>query len=97
MVVMFWVQVFRVVTPCSVLVGYQCFIGPCCLHLQDEVKMEAAWTSEMPVSHHDFTQHYGPEDLDLKPFYSVTICSVILLVQKCNFCCHVTSDLRQMM
>jgi hypothetical protein len=26
-----------VVTLCSVLVGYQCFGGPCYLHLQDEV------------------------------------------------------------
>jgi len=25
------------VTPCSVVVGYQCFRGPCSLHLQGEV------------------------------------------------------------
>jgi hypothetical protein len=28
------VEVFRVVTPCSVVVGYQRFGGPYCLHLQ---------------------------------------------------------------
>jgi hypothetical protein len=32
--VMFQVKVFWVVTPCSVVVGYQCFRRPCCLHLQ---------------------------------------------------------------
>jgi hypothetical protein len=30
------VEVFRVVKPCSVVVGYQRFGGPCCLHLQGE-------------------------------------------------------------
>jgi hypothetical protein len=34
--VMFQVDIFWVVTPCSVVVGYQCFGGSCCLHLQDE-------------------------------------------------------------
>jgi len=34
---MFQVKVFWVVTPCSVVVGYQCLRGPCCLHLQGEV------------------------------------------------------------
>jgi len=28
------VQVFRVVMPCSVVVGYQHFGGPCCFHLK---------------------------------------------------------------
>jgi hypothetical protein len=31
------VEVFWVVMQCSVLVGYQHFRGPCCLHLQGEV------------------------------------------------------------
>jgi len=31
------VEVFWVVTPCSVVVRYQRFRGPCCLHLQGEV------------------------------------------------------------
>jgi hypothetical protein len=32
----FQVEVFCVVTRCSVVVGYQRFRGPCCLHLQTE-------------------------------------------------------------
>jgi hypothetical protein len=32
------VEVFWVVTPCSVVVGYQRFGGPFCLHLQGEVE-----------------------------------------------------------
>jgi hypothetical protein len=37
--VMFQVDVFWVVTPSSVVVGYLCFGGLCCLHLQgDEVE-----------------------------------------------------------
>jgi hypothetical protein len=32
------VAVFWVVTPCSDVVGYQRFGGPCCLHVQSEVK-----------------------------------------------------------
>jgi hypothetical protein len=31
------VEVFWVVMVCSVRVGYQCFGGPCCLHLHGEV------------------------------------------------------------
>jgi hypothetical protein len=32
-VVMFQVEVFWIVTPCIVVVGYRRFRGPCCLHL----------------------------------------------------------------
>jgi hypothetical protein len=39
------VEVFWVVTPCIVVVDYQLFRGPCCLHLY--FKVEAAWTSEI--------------------------------------------------
>jgi hypothetical protein len=35
--VIFQVAVLRVVTPCSVVVGYQRFGGPYCLYLQGEV------------------------------------------------------------
>jgi hypothetical protein len=34
---LFQVEVFWVVTPCYVVVGYQRFGGPCCLHLQGDV------------------------------------------------------------
>jgi hypothetical protein len=37
MAVMVQMEFFLVVTPCSVVVGYQRFRGPCCLHLQGEV------------------------------------------------------------
>jgi len=33
MAMMFQVEVFWVVIPCSHVVRYQCFRGPCCLHL----------------------------------------------------------------
>jgi hypothetical protein len=35
-VVKIQVEVLWVVTPCSDVVGYQRFEGPCCLHLQGE-------------------------------------------------------------
>jgi hypothetical protein len=40
--VIFQVEVFWVVTPCSVVAGYQHFRGPCCHHLQgdDEGSMD---------------------------------------------------------
>jgi hypothetical protein len=34
--VMFQVEVFWIMTPCNVVVGYQRFGGPWCLHLQSE-------------------------------------------------------------
>jgi len=37
LVVVVQVEVFSVVMPCSVAVGYHCFRIPCCLHLQVEV------------------------------------------------------------
>jgi len=57
------VKVLRVVTPCSVDVGYQRFGGPCCFHFQGEV--EAAWSSETLVSYHTTIQRHNPEDLDI--------------------------------
>jgi hypothetical protein len=36
MVIKIQVVVFWVLTPCSVVVGYQHSRGPCCLHLQGE-------------------------------------------------------------
>jgi hypothetical protein len=37
MALVFQIEVFWFVTPCSVVVGYQRFRGPYCHHLQDEV------------------------------------------------------------
>jgi len=58
MMVMIQVEVFWVVTLCNVMVGYQCFRDPCCLHVQGHftLKMEVACTSEMAVSYHKTTQ-----------------------------------------
>jgi len=46
------VAVFLVVAPCSVVVRFQRFGGPCCLHLHFNLKMEAARSSETLVSYH---------------------------------------------
>jgi hypothetical protein len=39
--------------------------GPCCLHLQSEVKMEAAKSSETLVSYHITTQRHNSEENEL--------------------------------
>jgi hypothetical protein len=49
--VMFQVEVFWVVTPCSVVVGYQNFRSPWCLHLQGEVYDKTL------VSYHNTEDH----------------------------------------
>jgi len=38
------VKVFWVVMPFIVMVGCQCFRGPCCLYLQGEVHGAGKWT-----------------------------------------------------
>jgi hypothetical protein len=58
------VEILQAVTPCSVLVGYQRFGGPLCLHLQGEVKIEAIRSSEALVSCSSITRSQNPEDLD---------------------------------
>jgi hypothetical protein len=51
------VEVFWVLTPCVVMVGYQRFRGPCCLHLQGQ---------EILASYHNTTWRHNPEDHVLK-------------------------------
>jgi hypothetical protein len=64
MMVKIQVEVFWVVTPCNVAVGYQCFGGSCCFHLEGEV--EAVGSPEMFLSYHVTTYHDNPEDLNFK-------------------------------
>jgi hypothetical protein len=51
MVVNIQVKVFWVVTLCTVVVEYQCFRGPCCLHLHGEVTGDGGkkWHRYRPV------------------------------------------------
>jgi hypothetical protein len=78
-VMKFQVAVFSVVTSCSSAVGYQSFVGCCCLHLHPAerhdivssacifmLNMKAARPSEMLVSYRNTAWRHKPEDLDLK-------------------------------
>jgi hypothetical protein len=56
--VMLQVEVFWVVTQCSVVVGKQRFGGPCCFHLEGEV--DAARSSETLVTFRITTQRHNP-------------------------------------
>jgi hypothetical protein len=60
------VEVFWVVTPCCVVIAYQRFGGPCCLQLQGDAQMGAAWSSQQLVSYHSTPRRRNSEDLDLK-------------------------------
>jgi len=59
----FQVEVFWVVTPCGVVVGYQRFGGPCCLHFQGE----AAGVEEKGYRYtNSITRRHNLEHLDLE-------------------------------
>jgi len=52
---------------CSVVVGYQHFGGPCCLHFQgEEMEMVRARSSKTLEPFYNTTQHQNPEDLNMK-------------------------------
>jgi hypothetical protein len=61
---MIQVEVLWVVPPCDVVVGYRRFGEPCYLHIQGEVKINAAWISETSVSYHNITRRQNPGELD---------------------------------
>jgi len=69
-VVMFEVEVLCVVTPCSVVVGYQRFI----------LRMEAAWTSDALVPYQCITRRHNPEDFDSK-LYTVSLIHPVLIIR----------------
>jgi len=59
----FHVEVFRVVTLCNAVVGYQRFTGSCCCFT---LKMEAACACETLVSYHSTARRHNPGYLDFK-------------------------------
>jgi len=73
-----WVKVFRVVMLFSVALGQQCFRGFCCLHLQGEVNMKAARSSETLAPYCNTTKHNNSEDLGLR-------CTVLIILWKLYF------------
>jgi hypothetical protein len=81
------VVVFWVVTPCSAVVGYQRFRGPCCLHFT--LKMQAAWAFETLVTYH---KHHSRESFKARDLS----CPVFILISFFRTCiclsCHTITD-----
>jgi hypothetical protein len=58
--------IFWVVMPCSDVVGYWCFRGPYCLHLQGEVNGDGKKGHIYRLGNHcNATQGHNPQDLNL--------------------------------
>jgi hypothetical protein len=75
------VVVLWVVTPCSVVVGYQRFVGRCYFHLQGSPKLL--------LSNHHTTRRGSPENHDFFLHCREKLKSSIrALVAKCNSCPH---------
>jgi hypothetical protein len=56
-------EVFYIVMQYSVVAAYQHFGGAAFLFI---LKMEAAWTSKIMISHHNIIWCHSPEDPNLK-------------------------------
>jgi hypothetical protein len=59
-------SVFWIVTTISVVVEYQTFGGPCCLHLHFILTMEAARSSVTLVNYRNTNRCHNPEHHDFK-------------------------------
>jgi hypothetical protein len=83
------VDFFLVVTSCSVVVGHQHFRGSCCLHLQNEVKMEAEWTSKTVQSYHNTTRRASRSRRNPWSFFnsptSMTKCQNLSILSFCKY------------
>jgi len=74
MVVKVQVKVFSVVILCSVAVGYRCFGGLCCLHLQDEANGAVKGTYSVPTSMPPSQRHsLHPEEVGSRVLRNVGI------------------------
>jgi hypothetical protein len=61
----FEVEVFWVVTPRSVVAGYQCFRTPGCLNFHPKDRgIMYLWN--VGISYHNTTRRHNPEDIDMK-------------------------------
>jgi len=79
------VWIFRSVTPCSVVVQYQCFREPYCLHLQGEVTYNQCQFFPSPVTsswrrrQHGLLQRWHPST----SLHGVTIQKTSTRIQSC--------------